>query len=361
MSIKITRVTEKEIFVALKYSEQRVDKIRRIDGRTWDQENRLWIIPNNKSSINDLREFFVDEGIKVASGLTCYSRLVYLELSKAWLDKLLDEVVTELKLMGYSPKTFKVYRGHIERFLCYTGKDVNSLEAGDASEYLLYLLEDQKDSHSYVNQALSAIKFLCVNILKRDEIVGNLPRPKKEHKLPDVLSQQEVVRILSEARNFKHRALLFLIYSAGLRVGEVVRLSLRDIDSERKLIHVRQGKGRNDRYTVLSDVAWRELSRYIQEYRPEGWLFHGQKPDMHINERTVQKVFENACISAGISKDVSVHALRHSFATHLLEEGTDLRYIQELLGHKSSKTTEIYTHVSERDIRRIRSPLDRLL
>ncbi len=361
MSIKITRVTEKDIFVSVKFSEQRVEKIRRINGRTWDQENKLWIIPNNMSSINDLKELFADEGIAVASGLSCESRMVYLELTKPWLNKLLDEVVTELKLKGYSPKTFKVYRGHIERFLCYTGKDVNSLKAGDASEYLLYLLEDQQDSHSYVNQALSAIKFLCSNILKRDELVSDLPRPKKEHKLPDVLSQQEVIRILSAARNFKHRALLFLIYSAGLRVGEVVRLSLEDIDIERKLIHVRQGKGRNDRYTILSDVAWRELSRYIQEYRPDEWLFPGQQPNMHVNERTVQKVFENVCSSAGISKDVSVHALRHSFATHLLEEGTDLRYIQELLGHKSSKTTEIYTHVSERDIRRIRSPLDRML
>ena len=361
MSIRITKVTEKDIFVALKYSEQRVEKIRRIDGRAWDHENKLWIIPNNKTSIDNLKEFFAEEGIEVESGLSCYARAAYLELTQSWLDKLLDRVVRELKLKGYSPKTFKVYSGHIERFLCYTGKDVNSLAPGDASEYLLYLLEDQKDSHSYVNQALSAIKFLCVHILKKEELIGNLPRPKKEYKLPDVLSQQEVVRILSEARNTKHRALLFLIYSAGLRVGEVVRLCLQDIDNERKLIHVRQGKGRNDRYTILSDTAWRELSRYIQEYRPDEWLFPGQQPGMHINERTVQKVFENVCNSAGISKDVSVHALRHSFATHLLEEGTDLRYIQELLGHKSSKTTEIYTHVSERDIRRIRSPLDRLM
>jgi len=361
MGIKITRVTEKDIFVAFKFSSRLLLKIKKVEGSVWNAKDRVWVVPNNKTSADSLLELFNEEGIEILTVLIGPATALYREKAKAWLDKLQEKVVTELKLKGYSPKTFKVYMGHIERFLCYAGKNLDSLETGDASSYLIYLLEDQKDSHSYVNQALSAIKFLSVNILKKPELVCALPRPKKEYKLPDVLSQQEVIRILSAGKNFKHRALLFLIYSAGLRVGEVVRLSLSDIDRERKLIHVRQGKGRNDRYTILSDAAWRELSRYIEEYRPEVWLFPGQNPDTHINERTVQKVFENVCTSAGINKDVSVHALRHSFATHLLEGGTDLRYIQELLGHKSSKTTEIYTHVSERDIRRIRSPLDNLL
>jgi integrase/recombinase XerD len=152
-----------------------------------------------------------------------------------------------------------------------------------------------------------------------------------------------------------------LTYSAGLRVGEVVRLKLEDIDEERKLIHIRQAKGRKDRYTVLSQVAWDFLNIYLKKYQPEVWLFTGAESGTHLTERSVQHIFENACEKAGIKKDVSVHSLRHSFATHLLEGGTDLRYIQELLGHASSKTTEIYTHVSKRDIGSIQSPLDRLM
>ena len=151
-----------------------------------------------------------------------------------------------------------------------------------------------------------------------------------------------------------------LIYSAGLRVGEVVRLKPEDIDSERNLIHIRQAKGNKDRYTILSQTALTALNLYLELYRPEKWLFPGAQPGSHLTERSVQKFFDIARDRAGITKDVSVHTLRHSFATHLLEAGTDLRYIQELLGHQSSKTTEIYTHVSKRDIGRIQSPLDRL-
>lgn len=185
-----------------------------------------------------------------------------------------------------------------------------------------------------------------------------MPRPKKENKLPDVLSQQEVIQILNTVKNIKHRAILILTYSAGLRVSEVVKLKIGDIDHNRMLIHIRNGKGKKDRYTVLSKGAFETLRTYITSYNVIDWVFPGEHPIHHITERTVQRIFENARDKAKIKKEVSIHSLRHSFATHLLEGGTDLRYIQELLGHKSSKTTEIYTHVTEKDIRRIRSPFD---
>jgi site-specific recombinase XerD len=161
-------------------------------------------------------------------------------------------------------------------------------------------------------------------------------------------------------RNLKHKSILYLTYSAGLRVSEVVRLEFTDVDQERKLILIRQGKGRKDRYTLLSEIALNVLTEYIQKSGDDvkTWLFPGNSPERHITERTVQIVFKNVLRKAGIKKDVSVHALRHSFATHLLESGTDLRYIQELLGHKNSKTTEIYTHVSNRNLIKIQSPLD---
>lgn len=210
---------------------------------------------------------------------------------------------------------------------------------------------------------MSAIKFLCQNILNKNDLTIYVPRPRKEHKLPVVINQKEVLRILESVKNEKHHAILILIliYSAGLRVGEVVRLKIEDIDSERMLIHIKQGKGRKDRYTMLSQVALKILRDYTTRYKPETWLFPGGKENKHLTERSVQKVFENALQKARIKKNVSVHSLRHSFATHLLENGTDLRYIQELLGHESSKTTEIYTHVSEKEVRRIQSPLDRLM
>ena len=179
--------------------------------------------------------------------------------------------------------------------------------------------------------------------------------------MPVVLNQKEVSRILSSVNNIKHRAILMLVYSAGLRVSEVVKLKPEDIDTERKLIRMKGAKGRKDRYTILSDAAMETLRIYLQANTPKNWLFLGQKADSHITTRTVQKIFDDAVKKAGIRKEVSVHSLRHSFATHLLESGTDLRYIQELLGHKSSKTTEIYTHVSNKDLSKIKSPLDSIL
>jgi len=158
--------------------------------------------------------------------------------------------------------------------------------------------------------------------------------------------------------NIKHKAILMLIYSAGLRVSEVVKLKPGDINAERKLIHIKGAKGRKDRYTILSDTAMDTIGLYINANNPEKWLFLGKKENTHLTIRSVEKIFEDAVKRTGITKEVSVHSLRHSFATHLLESGVDLRYIQELLGHKGSKTTEIYTHVSNKDIGKMRSPLD---
>jgi site-specific recombinase XerD len=178
--------------------------------------------------------------------------------------------------------------------------------------------------------------------------------------LPVVLSQEEVTKILSAVSNVKHKVILMLIYSAGLRVGEIVKLKVEDIDRESKVIRIRAAKGMKDRYTILSDVTLETLREYWKEYRPKNWLFSGQDKERHITTRTVEKIFSNTCKEVGILKEATVHSLRHSFAAHLLESGVDLRYIQEILGHKSSKTTEIYTHVSTRDLGKIKSPLDKL-
>jgi site-specific recombinase XerD len=224
---------------------------------------------------------------------------------------------------------------------------------------LLYLAEEKQSATSTLNQAINALKFYYGTMLKK-KFLYEIKRPRKDKKLPVVLSKEEVAKILSSVDNIKHKAILMLIYSAGLRVGEVVKLKIEDIDSKRMLIHIKGSKGRKDRYTMLSETALDILRRYWREYKPEKWLFEGARAGRYLSTRTVEKILEHACEKANIRKDVSVHTLRHSFATHLLEGGTDLRYIQELLGHKDSKTTEIYTHVSTKSIGKIKSPLDSL-
>ena len=170
-----------------------------------------------------------------------------------------------------------------------------------------------------------------------------------------------IARLLDAVENLKHRAIILLTYSGGLRLGEVVRLKVEDIDLDRKLVHVRQGKHRKDRYTMLSAVAQKAVQDYRRQYPPETWLFPGARPGRHLTERSVQKAFDRACKKANINKRISIHTLRHSFATHLLERGTDLLYIQVLLGHASPKTTQIYTRVTNRDLAKIQSPLDALM
>jgi integrase/recombinase XerD len=207
---------------------------------------------------------------------------------------------------------------------------------------------------------MSAIRFLAVHVLRDRSLLLTTPRPKRAIQLPAVLSREEVAALLEQVTNTKHRALLMVIYSAGLRVGEAVRLRVEDIDGRRRTIRVRGGKGHKDRYTLLSDRALNVLRQYFKQERPATWLFPGSRRDRHLTIRSVQKIVEAASKRAGILKHVTVHTLRHSFATHLLEAGTSLRHIQELLGHNSPKTTEIYTHVSTAELQRIRSPLDDL-
>jgi len=229
----------------------------------------------------------------------------------------------------------------------------------DIRVYVQDMLEKKGLSHSFANQFICAMTFFAARILGTP--LENFPRPQKEERLPQVFSQGEVSRLFEQVDNLKHRALLYMVYASGLRVGEVVRLQLQDIDSDRMMIRIRQSKGRKDRYVMLSAKSLDLLRLYCRAYRPRTWLFPGQAgPETHITERTAQHVFEHAKDKAGIRKKVGIHVLRHSFATHLLEAGTDLRYIQELLGHSSSKTTEIYTHVSKRSISNIKSPLDML-
>ena len=274
---------------------------------------------------------------------------------------LFEVLQQELTLRGYSHKTLKAYRSCLRSFVNYFApRHPRELTNEDIREYLLHLIDVEKFTAGSVNQVLNAIRFLYVELYKRPLMLRDIPRPKKPKQLPVVLNQEEVQRILNGVKNLKHRCLLMVTYSGGLRVGEVVRLKPEDIDGTRKLIHVRKAKGQKDRYTLLGDATLNELREYWKACRPDVWLFPGRRDGGYLSEESAEKVFKVAAKRAGIRKKVSIHSLRHSFATHLLESGVDLRYIQELLGHSSSKTTEIYTHVSQRSIGQIVNPIDKL-
>ncbi|MCX7709399.1 MAG: tyrosine-type recombinase/integrase [Clostridia bacterium] len=356
MTARIIKCMDGNLRVIFPYNQIHVDMIRKIQGRKWEPELKCWVVPHSDQVVKQLEDIFGKTELVLDSGLQ--NSLINTWNTSKYYD--IRIVENELKLKGYSYKTRKAYIGQIKRFIEFYGKSPEVLGIPEVKQYLLYLIDSEQCSHSYVQQALSSLKFLYNYIIKNTEEISDIPFPKKEKKLPSVLSQSEVKSILGSISNTKHKAMLFMIYSSGLRVGEVVRLKRSDIDTDRMLVRIYQGKGRKDRISILSKAALKVLDVYIGEYRPDDWLFPGQISKNHITERSVQIVFENACKKAEIRKDVSVHSLRHSFATHLLENGTDLRYIQELLGHSSSKTTEIYTHVSTKNLSNILSPLDRL-
>jgi site-specific recombinase XerD len=275
-----------------------------------------------------------------------------------------ETVRRELRLRNYSNKTIKSYVSCLRSFVKYfSPKHPRNLTEDDIKKYLLHLLMVEKRSASSVNQVFNALRFLYVELYMMSYIIGKLPRPMKEKKLPDVLNEDEVVRIFKAVHNLKHQTMLMLAYASGLRVSELVRIKIEDIDGSRGLIHIRNAKGKKDRFTVFPESLRGQLIAYWKKYKlgTSGWLFQGDTNDKHLAARSIQAVLARTIQASGITKRVSMHTLRHSFATHLLDHGTDLRYIQELLGHQSVKTTEIYTHVSPKGLGRIRSPLDFLI
>lgn len=269
----------------------------------------------------------------------------------------LKKLINELRIQGYSNKTIKVYTGHLRRFMEYN-PEYNTYNEVLIKKYILNLKENINCSHSYISQLIGSLKFWYIKVKRLPDFEFNIVHPRKEKKLPNVLSKKEIQSIISEIQNLKHKTIIMLTYSAGLRVSEVAQLKVSDINSQRGLIKVYQGKGKKDRVTLLSEKILKILRIYYKSYKPDYWLFPGAEPKRPITTRSIQNVFERACKKANINSKATVHWLRHSFATHLLESGVDLRYIQELLGHASSKTTEIYTHVSSKEIAKIRNPLD---
>lgn len=317
--------------------------IKSIDGNRWNPDGSYWILPRTQNVVETIAETFKEEDLKIENSL--------------FFTEFLNKARNIMTSRKYSDDTIETYMHYMEDFFTFINKNPDFADSDDISLYFSYLAGEKDVSTSTLNVALSAVKFYYDEISPINFPRG-IKRPRKSQKLPEILTKQEISRILSVLDNIKHRAIITLVYSAGLRVSEVVNLKVADLDFDRNSIHIRGAKGRKDRYTILSEKAAQTLNIYIKAMRPNRWLFPGQKEGTHITRRTAQVVFKKAAKQAKIQKDVSIHSLRHSFATHLLENGTDIRYIQRLLGHKSTKTTERYTHVSNETLRNIQSPLD---
>jgi site-specific recombinase XerD len=274
------------------------------------------------------------------------------------MDTLREKMLAELQLRGITPRTQTAYLREIAKLEKYFKKSPEELGEEEVKEYFVHMLEDRGLSSGTYKYYAAGIKFLYRTTLNRGEVVEKIKYPKAKIKLPVVLDLSEVRTMLSVMENLKHRAVLTITYSAGLRFSETAHLKVTDIDSKRMMVRVRQGKGGKDRYTILSKTTLECLREYWRAYRPKDWLFEGQKEGSHICYTSIRNIFVEAKERAGITKPVGPHSLRHAFATHLIEAGTSLHHVQLLLGHKSPKTTTVYLHVSKMNLAQVCSPLD---
>jgi site-specific recombinase XerD len=270
-----------------------------------------------------------------------------------------DAMEQELRLQGYSDRTREAYVYCVREQLRFCRIEAEQVDPDSVRSYLLHLA-NKPVSWSFFNQSVCALRFFYGKVLHRDWSVERIPFQRKGRRLPEILSTEEVARLIEAAGGLRERALLELAYGCGLRLGEIRHLKISDIDSQRMVIRVEQGKGRKDRYVMLPATLLETLRAYWREAKPRRWLFPGQPPEQPLSDKTVQSAVRKALRAAGISKRVSIHSLRHSFATHLLEAGTNVRAIQALLGHRSLSTTQLYTHLAATYLRDTQSPLDRL-
>jgi integrase/recombinase XerD len=269
-----------------------------------------------------------------------------------------DRMERELKLRGLSPRTRHCYLRAVHNFVRFYRRPAEQMGIPEARAYVLHLIEEKKLGRSSVIQTVCALRFFYCKVLQRSFSLDDLPYQKRKRHLPQTLSEKEVAALLEAEPNLKHRVILMTLYSGGLRLQEAIQLRPADIDSAGMRIRIRAGKGGKERFVMLSSALLDALRDYFREYRPEEWLFYGHTKAEPIHPRSVQRLIKQAASAAGIRSRVTPHMLRHSFATHLLDRGTNLRYIQELLGHRNIGTTMIYTHVSRRMLTEVVSPLD---
>ncbi len=338
------------IFLRFAYQAELLDQVRQMPGATWSTSQNAWYVA-------DTPQYRAKFGLPPRS-----------LISKESLSKInpvnqpaLQQYIETLQLKGYSPNTITTYRNEFAQLLCVLKSvSVAEIDAERLRRYFLYCTNTLKLSENTLHSRINAVKFYFEQVLKREKFFFDIPRPKKPSILPNVLAISQVEKLFSHVENLKHKTMLYLAYSAGLRVSEVVNLRVRDIHSERMVITVKGAKGKKDRTVPLSPGILGLLRKYYAAYQPKEWLFEGQYGNSPYSTRSLEQIFHRAKNAAKISQPVTFHSLRHSYATHLHERGTDIKLIQELLGHNDLKTTLRYTHVSNRTLQNIVSPFDQL-
>nr|WP_315156440.1 site-specific integrase [uncultured Flavobacterium sp.] len=340
----ITHKKEKRIAVYFEKNAALIARIKKLDGSRWSQSLCVWHLPDTMENRERFRLVPLSHSLPSDEGIEQIKKYIQ------WLSS-----------KRYSSSTIKTYSEALKSFLVfYREKPIAEITNEDVVVYNNdYILKNNLSS-SYQNQIVNAIKLFFTTIRGTKIEIDKIHRPKRAKVLPNVLSKEEIKMILNAHSNIKHKTMLSLIYSCGLRRSELINLKITDIASNRNIVIIRQSKGKKDRIAPLSPKILEMLRLYYSVYKPKIWLFEGQNGNEQYSDHSLQSVLKQALVKVKITKPVSLHWLRHSYATHLLESGTDLRYIQELLGHNSSKTTEIYTHVSTKSLQQIKSPFDDL-
>lgn len=332
--------------------ENTYKQMRQFPGLKYSKTHKCFYFPFSEKALNDFTRRFGLNSVREQQSHTSPCANEDSAILREYQEKLTNQ--------RYGDSTIRNYEVQFRKFLMYLRKkqmpEINELAI---NHYMTHLTTIRRASISTQNVCINAIKFYLEKVQKGERKVYYNERPRKEQKLPTVLSEEEIVRLLEKTRNLKQRTLLLLIYSAGLRISEALNLRWTDLDRDRKTITVRQGKGKKDRITLLSQIATEFLRRYRTAYETADYIFEGMHGGAY-SARSVNNTIKRSAKAAGISKSVSAHTLRHSFATHLLEHGTDMRYIQVLLGHENVRTTERYAHVTKRGFEGLRSPLDNL-
>jgi site-specific recombinase XerD len=346
------------IAVRGKYSADVLRQVGKIPGLIYSATQGCFYLVYSPDVLSGLRAALSDVDTLVETG---WQKMVEPEVRHQFAKFLINaprEYTEHLIKRRYSKATCDNYVAQFKLFLTFIyPRQAEEINDQDIHEYQLYLIRDRKVSHSTQNQAINAIKFYLEQVKKGDRKEYYIERPRKELKLPTVLSEEEMMQLLLKTHYIKHKCLLLLLYSSGLRMSELLRLKPMDIDQDRSVLYVRGAKGKKDRITLLSAIANEYVQHYIEMTKPGEWLFEGPDGGQY-SSTSVNKIVKRSAEAAGIRKRISAHTLRHSFATHLLEHGTDLRYIQTLLGHESSKTTERYAQVTRKGFEKLVSPLD---
>jgi len=331
--------------------------IKTIATSFYHPNQKLWSLVNSKENIKLVKDGFKGKiAIQNAQNKPVLPKFNLSEQGK----NALAEAEKVMILKAYSHNTVKVYKNELARFFSFfDGKPFENINKNEIENYVHHLIVKYKISPQKQNLIINAIKCYYEHVLKRDRSYYNIQRPNKGMRLPNVLTKQEVQQILNATKNLKHQAILTTIYSAGLRLSELLNLRNEDIHSKKHQIFVKDAKGNKDRYTILSAQLLKLLRLYYVNYKPAYWLFEGQSGGKY-SATSVQKIFRKAVKEAKINPWATVHTLRHSFATHLMLKGVNMRFIQNILGHSSSKTTEIYTHILDMNNKIVKSPLDDL-